>query len=278
MQKKENDLCEKHIIGSQTRERLIGASGSDVIAEAGVALVGISDARPGFEFVRRNPTLAQVLVSLNGTGRVWVRDRWVDCGPGYAYITPPGQLHAYHASGDWKIGWVIWWAERVPESFEAWEQPTLIETDVQPLGLAIEGLLCEAERQTPTHRVWMQLVRHYVHQILTPATLDVRLVRLWREVSCDLSKPWDIRTLSRIAGVSTEQLRRLCIKWHGMTPIRYVNQLRMQRATELLVQDDLKIQTIARRVGYDNPFAFSTAFRRITGRRPSELRLKNPPI
>lgn len=274
MQKKQDELCEKHIIGPQTRERLVGASRCEVIAEAGIALLGISDARHGFEFVRNNPTLAQVLVCLEGTGRVWVNGQWSCCGPGQAYITPPGRLHAYHARRAWKVAWVIWWADRVPDAFGAWDEPVLIQADVQPLGLAIEGLLCEVERKTQTDRIWMQLVRHYVHQLLTPATLDVRLVRLWREVSSDLSRPWDIRTLARIAEVSSEQLRRLCIQWHGVTPIRYVNQLRMQRATELLVQDDLKIQTIARRVGYDNPFAFSTAFRRIMGRRPSEIRLR----
>jgi AraC-like DNA-binding protein len=266
-------LRETHTVGQRTRERMIGAAASGVVAEAGVSLLGVSDARRGFEFVRNVSTIAQVLACLEGEGRVLVDGTWKRCTTGRVYVTPPGKLHAYHATRAWRVCWVSWRAARSPEVFDAWPESRVVEADVQPLAASIEGMLCESAGEPNVQRVWMQLIRHYITQILTPATLDLRLVRLWRRVGADLARHWDASQLAAIAGVSTEQLRRLCLKWHGTTPMRHVNQLRMQRAAELLVNDELKVEAVARMVGYDNPFAFSTACRRITGKRPSELRL-----
>jgi transcriptional regulator GlxA family with amidase domain len=48
----------------------------------------------------------------------------------------------------------------------------------------------------------------------------------------------------------------------------------MRRATELLVSTDDKVETIAAAVGYQNPCAFSTTFKKWIGWRPSEHRSK----
>jgi hypothetical protein len=46
--------------------------------------------------------------------------------------------------------------------------------------------------------------------------------------------------------------------------------LRMRRASELLTNRWMKIQSVATAVGYQNPFVFSTTFKRILGWSPSE--------
>ena len=50
--------------------------------------------------------------------------------------------------------------------------------------------------------------------------------------------------------------------------------LRMQLAAKLLASTDDKIETIAREVGYENPFVFSTTFKKWVGWRPSDYRVK----
>ena len=50
--------------------------------------------------------------------------------------------------------------------------------------------------------------------------------------------------------------------------------LRMQHAAKLLATTGDKIETIATAVGYENPFVFSTTFKKWVGWRPSDYRLK----
>jgi AraC-like DNA-binding protein len=49
----------------------------------------------------------------------------------------------------------------------------------------------------------------------------------------------------------------------------------MQLAARLLATTDHKIETIAREAGYENPFVFSTTFKKWIGWRPSEYRARH---
>nr|WP_294717284.1 helix-turn-helix transcriptional regulator [uncultured Gemmiger sp.] len=66
---------------------------------------------------------------------------------------------------------------------------------------------------------------------------------------------------------------KLCFKaLYGVPVAGYLRTVRMDTAARLLQESDLPVAEIAHRVGYEDPSRFSAAFRRHTGRRPTELR------
>jgi len=69
-----------------------------------------------------------------------------------------------------------------------------------------------------------------------------------------------IRTLARLFAAET-----------GMSFAQWRAQARMRAALSLLA-DGGSVATVARQVGYRNPSAFTTAFRRITGQTPGSVR------
>jgi len=58
----------------------------------------------------------------------------------------------------------------------------------------------------------------------------------------------------------------------GVSPGRYLTELRMSRAEDALARTGAPLATIARNVGYSNEFAFATAFRRHSGSSPGQWR------
>ena len=54
--------------------------------------------------------------------------------------------------------------------------------------------------------------------------------------------------------------------------MRLVLRLRMQRAESMLQSTDEPVAAIAARVGYENPFAFSVAFKRWSRQSPRAFR------
>jgi AraC-like DNA-binding protein len=54
--------------------------------------------------------------------------------------------------------------------------------------------------------------------------------------------------------------------------MHHLTILRMRRAAMLLESTELKVESIARSLGYGSAFAFSTAFKRHVGRSPAEHR------
>lgn len=269
-------IREIHIIGENTRERLLSAQTCVALRHLGLNLAGFSLADASFRFERKEPTFAQLLLTLEGIGVAWLDGEWVTLGPGQAYLTPPGLPHAYKsvAGSTWSICWVqasVEWYRRVVGSARHVE---IIMIDATPLSTALEWL--EREDIDPgdqtTVAQWAGLVDSYLSRALQPQIGDKRLSRLFLDVGADPAFPWNLQLLSDRAGLGAEQLRRLCLKQYHRSPMRQVTQVRMRHASSLLSADSYTIARVAEEVGYDNPFAFSTAFKRIMGSSPGSFR------
>ena len=268
------DLCETHIVSVQSREWLISSALCPSLEAHGILLAGLTDAASGFRFVRSAPRLSQLLVCTAGYGWVWVDSQWVRCEAGMAYLTPPNILHAYQAAVDTR--WEICWVQSAEIWLSPFDAPRLLSVETGPLAAALAGLRREvmAAADSALLPPWAFLVAAYARRIVRPEQGDMRLRRLWEEVGADLGRSWTVEVLANSVGVSGEHLRRLCQRHVGRSPMSHVVSLRMRQAMALLAADFCTIETVAQKVGYDNPFAFSTAFKRHQGISPSEYRLK----
>ena len=81
-----------------------------------------------------------------------------------------------------------------------------------------------------------------------------------------------IQQLSDEFGVSYSTFRKLFKEYTGISPALYQQDLRLQRAKELLTSTNLSVKEIAYRLNFETPDYFSSRFKIKTGRRPSELR------
>ena len=78
-------------------------------------------------------------------------------------------------------------------------------------------------------------------------------------------------TIAEIAdrlSLSTVTLERLFRRHLGKSPKRYLYELRMDAARELLRDGNVSVQETAFKVGYEDPLAFSREFRKYTGISP----------
>jgi AraC-like DNA-binding protein len=73
-------------------------------------------------------------------------------------------------------------------------------------------------------------------------------------------------------GITDAHQCRVFKKQYGISPLQYVNELRMTEIKNLLCDTAFSISEIAEKIGYDNPGYFSRAFRKYTGMSPREYR------
>lgn len=264
----QDHLREIQNIGRKTREKIINQEQCPSFAEHGIGLAGISQASAEFRFVRHVPAAPQLLIGLSGRGRVLVDNEWRTCRAGDAYLTPAACLHAYEAVDRWQVAWISF--ARVG----AWalpDRPELRKVDPTPFAHVLSGLHDEAvgARRGVFLELWADLLRH--HAMATLQTPSSRLWALWQRVQRNLDGDWTLSRLAQAAGQGEENLRLICRKELGRSPMSHVTYLRMQYARSLLAMGQ-KVDYVARRVGYENPYAFSTAFRRVIGHPPSHSR------
>jgi len=285
------ELTETHVLGAATRQRVVRADDHDprpwladapvcpALAHHQIAHVGICEARSPYRVVRTHQSGTYFLACFGGEGRILVNGRWQACRAGMACLLPPHVLNSFHAlpRKSFDFAWVRY--EQPPQQRPVCTagSPVLAEFNAGPVRDAINGLCHECEGASAPAAIhhWVELIQHYVTRFAQPWQSDNRLWRLWEAVSARLADPWTLESLARHAHLSGEHLRRLCQRQLGHSPMQHVAHLRMQRAAELLAATDDKVETIALAVGYQNPFAFSTTFKKWTGVRPSGYRARS---
>lgn len=116
---------------------------------------------------------------------------------------------------------------------------------------------------------------------------DRRVARALQLMQAQPAERWTVEALAKAAGLSRAAFARRFLAELGVPPLRYLAELRMRRAAELLAEGDGSLAAIAAEVGYDSEFAFSRAFKRHTGEAPGAFRrrsrsqgaaLRSPPV
>lgn len=268
-----------HIVGDDTPEKVISWKVSPLMRSLNLGLAGVSDAGTSFAMVRHNPPYGHVLACFAGEGEVWLDGAWQRCTPGLAYLTPPSGAHAYRTieGTRWEFAWVWWHLSMTgePPLIDV-PEPVLVPADPEYLRLAILGLYRESigPHQPTVIDHWVELVHAYVARLGRSSRnrASRSLLSLWERVDMNLAYRWSLGELADHAAMSAEHLRRLCRRQTGRGPMHQVAFLRMRRAATLLESTRQKVRAIAVSVGYDNPFAFSTAFKRLMGTSPAGYR------
>ncbi|GAA1658489.1 AraC family transcriptional regulator [Actinoplanes couchii] len=87
---------------------------------------------------------------------------------------------------------------------------------------------------------------------------------------------WTVASLAAEAGMSRAGFARRFHDLVGQPPLAYLITWRMTLAADWLREPGATVASVARRLGYADPFAFSTAFQRVHGVRPSKLLGRTP--
>lgn len=271
-------LAETHLVGPATREVKVRATDCPPLAGHHIAHVGLADAAVPYEMVRMDLSGTYLLSCFGGRGQILLDGRWQMCREGWACLAPPHAQLAFRAvvGSRWKFTWVRYQQPPEQRPVISASSPAVAKFDPEPLHHAVLGLHHEMQSQTAPMAVthWVELIHTYVLRFAQPWQSDDRLGHLWEHVAARLGERWSLDLLAARCHLSTEHLRRLCRRELGRSPMHQVIYLRMQLAAKLLATTDDKIETIAHAVGYENPFVFSTTFKKWVGWRPSDYRAK----
>ncbi|MFB9661154.1 AraC family transcriptional regulator [Glycomyces mayteni] len=92
----------------------------------------------------------------------------------------------------------------------------------------------------------------------------------------DPAARWTVDALAAEARVSRAHFAKRFTAVMGRPPLGYLAEWRMSLAEDLLTDPEIPVSAVARQVGYADPFAFSTAFKRLQGMSPRAFRDAQP--
>ncbi|MDQ7909383.1 AraC family transcriptional regulator [Phytohabitans sp. ZYX-F-186] len=125
----------------------------------------------------------------------------------------------------------------------------------------------------------LEVLRAYVDQAeLPPGWLrvlaDERLRPALRLIHAEPGRPWGLAELAHAAAMSRTSFAERFRSVAGMPPLTYLNRWRMLLAQRALRDGEVRVGSLATKLGYASESAFSTAFKREVGESPLRYRYR----
>lgn len=106
----------------------------------------------------------------------------------------------------------------------------------------------------------------------TISSLDSKINILIKKIKLNPELEWNIDLYAEEQGLSVFHFRREFTKVSGISPRQLLIKIRMQKAAELLKQAHLPVKMVADRVGYEDVFYFTKAFKNYFTLPPASFR------
>lgn len=221
-------------------------------------------------------------------------DGQLDLAAGDLLMVRPGTFHrwvAYDVESDDPavspnagIFWSIFrprphWSEYLhgPEELPGFIRHKLTAAACRRTRRCLELALRSYHWAGPHREKWIMLslerallgIHEEVHHFASP---DLHVQRALDFIHKNVGRALTLEEIAAASHISVSFLIRLFKRQVGVTPIAYVEQLRLQRATELLRNSHYPIAQIATLLGYEHPAYFGQRFRKATGLTPRAYR------
>ncbi len=140
--------------------------------------------------------------------------------------------------------------------------------DLWRLGNFAEKIYCKSL----IYHIYYQIVKSSLHSYVSKSNRE-KIEDIVDFIAENLGDSGlNIATLSKMCGVSEVHFRRIFHQIYHVSPIKFISDLRIKRARELLSTTTLKIFEISEKCGFENQYYFSKKFKAQTHLTPNKYR------
>ena len=108
-------------------------------------------------------------------------------------------------------------------------------------------------------------------QILSPFGNDFSINRLVIQLNQTYMDDWNVESMAEYCKLSVGYFSHLFKKRIGSSPMKYLTELRIEKAKELIATNSMSLSNIAQMTGFNDPLYFSRVFKKTTGIPPKEF-------
>lgn len=208
------------------------------------------------------------------------------------FILPKGHAHSYGSNADnpWTIYWLHFDGEHAQFFAQGFDKPKDISPDLnsrieERIDLFDEIFSTLSKGYSKNNLIYattslfhflgsMKFLGEYRENSKTPEknqkTIDV-VVHYMKE---NIERKLTLHEIADHVGFSSSRFSLLFQKETGHPPLKYFNQLKIQKACHYLDFTDMKINQISPKLGFEDAFYFTRMFTKIMGVSPTDYRAK----
>ena len=214
---------------------------------------------------------------------------------GDLFCIRPGEIHLYNCSEDAKLYNCLFFPDAIPSGIEG--LPGIREMLTDPararlhvpvamqheLKAILERMIQELEHQDSGYNEALSMLlglllifagRLYTNSRILEASYAPfgKLREALAYLEHNFAKQLKIEDVALEYCLSPDQFARLTKQQVGLSPLQYLQNIRLSQAMELLLDENLQVAEIATLVGFEDPNYFTRLFRQRTGQTPTQFR------
>lgn len=236
-----------------------------------------------------------LIYCIRGSGWYIIDDQRYEVGSHQFFVLPANQPHQYGSSDSnpWYIYWVHFLGSNAQQLYEKIKQCQSLDIDthsrLDDRIQMFDELLNVMEGEATSDSIeyvnlgFVHLLSSFIHvNSFRTARYPERnaesvsiISKVTHYMEENLSRPLTIAEMAEYMNYSESYFYRLFYKETKFAPMTYFLHLKAERAEQMLLNTQLKINQIAVMLGFDDPYYFSRFFKRFKGLSPKEFRQQN---
>ena len=230
-----------------------------------------------------------LICCMDGKGWYQVGGKKYTASANQFFIIPATTQHLRYGA-DEEDPWTIYWIHFSGDLLQALNEYFLMDTFLAPRPIHFDEYKLELWQQmydclekgySPENLGYANLVLYYfIASFLFPQKRTELITRKSEDISDkaieymkkNISQRFTVDEMAAKFNFSSSHFHSLFRKKTGLAPMDYFIQLKLQRACQLLDLSELRVNEIAAKIGYDDPYYFSRIFTKVMGKSPQAYR------
>ena len=225
--------------------------------------------------------------------------------PGYMYMIPAFVIHSYECHGVFKLYYIHMYegfknevnlqdtyelptevragnsirqlfeyvSSQYPDAMLPEPDPKSYDTSAQTSNYVERYMNMELWEKMELRGAMLMIMSHFIREAKPHIwTSDERMKQVLRYIHEHIADKIDVEDLANLASITKTYFIRLFKQEFGLSPVRYINLKKVERAQLLLYTTDCSVKEVAYKLGFSDHSYFIRLFHKVAGITPQEYR------
>ena len=223
----------------------------------------------------------QLIYIYKGAGHYYIHGKWKSLSAGNVLLFRPkeAQTYSYFFKEHPEIYWIHFTGYNCEKIIQKYNLHNCYIGEHSLLKTFFQEVIIELQLKKPffedmvLSNFWQILatIARSHQQILSPFGNDFSINRLVIQLNQTYMDDWNVESMAEYCKLSVGYFSHLFKKRIGSSPMKYLTELRIEKAKELIATNSMSMSNIAQMTGFNDPLYFSRVFKKTTGIPPKEF-------
>ena len=223
----------------------------------------------------------QLIYLCKGTGRFLLDNQWLSLSAGNIVLYRPGQpqFYSYYASEKAEVYWIHFTGTDCGNLMQKYEICDSYIGENSSLVNLFKDVITELQLKKKYYEdvvvnnfvKMLILICRSRRQRLMPSENNYTIDRLILQLNQSYMEKWTVSSMADYCRLSSGYFSDSFKNYTGKSPIHFLNDIRIEKAKDLLSANTLTISAVAALVGFSDPLYFSRVFKKSSGIAPQNF-------